>query len=306
MGPLRTFSRRATRPVAFHDVSTPPFLDLPAGVRATEVGTPRGPLAALRAEPATATGAPVLLVPGYTGSKEDFIAVLAPIAAAGHPVVAVDQRGQYQTPGDDEPSSYDVKVLADDVLAVLSGLGAGSAHLVGHSFGGLVARAAALADARALRSLTLMSSGPAAVPPPAATNIGLLAQALPAIDLETIWGVKRQLEAETEVDPPAADIEAWLHDRFVANHPVGLLRVAQQLLTETDRTDELARLDLPVLVAFGERDDVWPPALQAATAERLGARVAALPGVGHSPAADAPEPTVAALLEFWSATAPSS
>jgi pimeloyl-ACP methyl ester carboxylesterase len=266
----------------------------------TELATPRGPLAALQADPATASGAPVLLVPGYTGSKEDFIAVLAPLAAAGHPVVAVDQRGQYQTPGDDEPGSYDVKVLADDVLAVLSGLDAGPAHLVGHSFGGLVARAAALADPAALRSLTLLSSGPAAIPPPANTNIGLLVQALPAIDLETIWGVKRQLEAETEATPPPAHIEAWLHDRFVANHPVGLLRVAQQLLTETDRTEELAAIDLPVLVAFGERDDVWPPALQSDTAERLGARVAAMPGVGHSPAADAPDITVEALLSFWS------
>ena len=48
----------------------------------------------------TATGAPVLLVPGYTGSKEDFIAVLAPLAAAGHEVLAIDQRGQYESPGD--------------------------------------------------------------------------------------------------------------------------------------------------------------------------------------------------------------
>ena len=143
-------------------MSTPPFLELPAGVRATSLATPRGELAALSAESAQETGAPVLLVPGYTGSKEDFIAVLAPIAAAGHRVVALDQRGQFETPGDGDPSSYDLKVLADDVLAVLAGLRA-PAHLVGHSFGGLVARTAALADPAALRSLTLMSSGPAAI-----------------------------------------------------------------------------------------------------------------------------------------------
>ena len=35
----------------------------------------------------------VLLVPGYTGSKEDFIALLGPLAAAGRRVVAVDLRG---------------------------------------------------------------------------------------------------------------------------------------------------------------------------------------------------------------------
>jgi pimeloyl-ACP methyl ester carboxylesterase len=284
-------------------VSTPPFLELPAGVRATTVDTPGGALAALRAEPVDPTGAPALLVPGYTGSKEDFIAVLAPIAAAGHEVLAIDQRGQYESPGEDDPSSYDVKVLADDVLAVLAGLSGGPAHLVGHSFGGLVVRAAALADPSAVRSLTLMSSGPAAVPAPADTNVALMVQALPVMDLETIWTAKRQLEAQLELEPAPPAIEAWLHDRFVANHPVGLRRVAEQLLSEPDRTDELAALDLRVLVTFGDRDDVWPPALQAEMADRLGAAAVVLPDAGHSPAADLPQVTAQALLAFWAGSA---
>jgi pimeloyl-ACP methyl ester carboxylesterase len=279
-------------------MSRPPFLALPDGVQATTVATPRGPLAALAADGAEPTKAPVLLVPGYTGSKEDFIAVLAPIASAGHPVVAVDLRGQFESAGDDDPSAYDVKALAEDVLAVLSTVGR-PAHLLGHSFGGLVTRAVALADPAALLSLTLMSTGPAAVPSPADANIGLLAQALPVMDLETIWVAKRQIEGQTETEPPRPEIEDGMHRRWVANHPVSMLRIAEQLLTAVDATDELAALDLPVLVAYGDRDDVWPPALQAATAERLGAQVVALPGVGHSPCADAPDDTVPPLLEFW-------
>ncbi len=285
-------------------MSRPPFLALPDGVRAASVPTARGPLAALVADPAGGpeggprAKAPVLLVPGYTGSKEDFIAVIAPIAAAGHPVVAIDLRGQFESTGDDEPTSYDIAVLAEDVLAVLKAFDR-PAHLVGHSFGGLVSRAAAVAGPGAVRSLTLMSSGPAAVPAPADAQIGLLVQALPVMDLETIWVAKRQIEAQTETVPPRPEVEDWMHRRFVANHPASLLRMAQQLLTAADATDELAGVGLPLLVLFGDQDDVWPPALQAATAARLGARTVALPEVGHSPAADAPEQTVAALLEFW-------
>lgn len=284
-------------------MSTPPFLDLPPRVRATRLPTPRGPLAALRGTPDGVTGGPALLVPGYTGSKEDFIAVLEPIVAAGHEVVAIDQRGQFESPGDGDPSSYDVKVLAEDVLAVLGQLSGGRrrVHLVGHSFGGLVARAVALAEPAALASLTLMSSGPAAVPPPANASVGLMAQALPVMDLESIWVAKRQLEAESEAEPPAPHIEHWLHRRFVANHPVALLRMAEQLLTETDRTDELAAVQVATMVLFGDRDDVWPPSVQAATAERLGASTAVLEGVGHSPAAEAADATAAALLSFWAA-----
>lgn len=279
-------------------MSRPPFLALPDGVRAAQLSTPRGPLAVLTAEPAGAARAPVVLVPGYTGSKEDFIAVLAPIAAAGHPALALDLRGQFESPGTDDPAAYDVKALAEDVLTLLATLD-GPVHLVGHSFGGLVARASTLADPGAVRSLTLMSSGPAAIPAPANANVGLLAQALPVMDLESIWVAKRQIESQTELDPPRPEIEDWMHRRFVANHPASLLRIAEQLLTEVDSTDELAALDRPVMVLYGERDDVWPPELQAATAERLGARCVALPDVGHSPAADAPEPTYAALLDFF-------
>jgi pimeloyl-ACP methyl ester carboxylesterase len=239
-------------------------------------------------------------VPGFTGSKEDFIAVLAPIAAAGHPVTALDLRGQYETPGDEDPTSYDVKQLADDLLAVVARLG-GPVHLVGHSFGGLLGRAVALADSASLRSLTLLGSGPAAIPHPASSNLALMAQALPTTDLETIWAVKRQLELSERPGPPP-HIEDWLRTRFLANHPVGLRRLAEQLLDETDRTDELAAVGLPILVAFGAQEETWPPAVQRQMATRLGARLVEFAEAAHSPAAECPEATAEALVSFWHGT----
>lgn len=280
-------------------MSTPPFLDLPDGVTRARLPARGGELACLTAAPEGApTGAPVLLVPGFTGSKEDFLAVLGPIRAAGHRVVAVDLRGQYESVGDAHPASYDVAALAADILAVAAGLGE-PVHLLGHSFGGLVVRAAALADPGALRTLTLLCSGPSAIPHPSASGVEQLVQVLHQVELETIWTVKRQRELAVE-EPPAAHIEAFLHQRFVSNHPVGLLRMAEQLLGEPDRVDELAKLELPVLVAFGVRDDAWPPAVQADMAVRLGAQVTEIAGAGHSPAAEKPAETVTALLRFWS------
>jgi pimeloyl-ACP methyl ester carboxylesterase len=281
-------------------MSTPPFLDLPDGVRAERLLTARGPLATLRADGGGEGGAgsPVLLVPGFTGSKEDFIAVLAPIAAAGHPVVAYDQRGQFESPGPDDPTAYDVSTLADDLLEVVAATGR-PVHLVGHSFGGHVSRAAAIADPAAVRSVTLLDSGPSAIPHPSAANLALLAQVLPGMDLPTIWVAKRQLEAPNELTPPPPDIEEWMRGRFIANSPVCLKRIAEQLLEDVDRTAELAAVDVPMLVAFGETDDAWLPATQSAMAALLGAATAVIAGAGHSPAADRPEATAAALLEFW-------
>jgi pimeloyl-ACP methyl ester carboxylesterase len=82
-------------------VSTPTSLVLPDGVRRTEIRTSRGSFAALEAlpVPGVCERDTALLVPGYTGSKEDFLALLDQLAAAGRQVFAIDMRGQYQTPG---------------------------------------------------------------------------------------------------------------------------------------------------------------------------------------------------------------
>jgi pimeloyl-ACP methyl ester carboxylesterase len=193
-----------------------------------------------------------------------------------------------------------VKALAEDVLSVVARLGA-PVHLVGHSFGGLVARAAALSDPSAFCSLALLDSGPAAIPHPASSNLALMIQALPTTDLATIWAVKRQMELGSRPGPPP-DVEDFLRRRFLANSAVALRRHAEQLLGEDDRCEELAALDVPVLVAFGARDDAWPPSVQRDMAARLGARVVEIARAAHSPAAERPGETADALVSFWSST----
>ena len=72
-----------------------------------------GTIAALEALPPDGpVGPPVVLVPGYTGTKEDFAAVLPPLAAAGRHLVAIDQRGQFESAGPDSPDAYTVDALA--------------------------------------------------------------------------------------------------------------------------------------------------------------------------------------------------
>ncbi|TGB13279.1 alpha/beta hydrolase, partial [Streptomyces palmae] len=79
-------------------MSTPPTLTLPSCATASRLVTARGEFAMHDARPAAGpVRGTALLVPGFTGSKEDFIALLEPLATAGFRVVAVDGRGQYET-----------------------------------------------------------------------------------------------------------------------------------------------------------------------------------------------------------------
>jgi pimeloyl-ACP methyl ester carboxylesterase len=145
-------------------VSTPKSLDLPDEVRPLTIESRRGAFAALEAEPTTGVceRRPALLIPGFTGSKEDFIPVLQPLASAGRRVVAIDMRGQYQSQGAREASGYAPGELGADIIAIAEAIASDhhGLHLVGHSLGGLVAREAALAQAAQIISLTLLSSGP--------------------------------------------------------------------------------------------------------------------------------------------------
>ena len=129
----------------------------------TALPSPVGQLAALRSAPERPKGT-VLLLPGYTGSKEDFAPILDPLAAAGYRAIAVDLPGQFESPGPDEETAYAPLALGIVCAAVIAHLAAdGPVVLLGHSFGGLVARGAALAGAP-IAGLILLCTGPAALP----------------------------------------------------------------------------------------------------------------------------------------------
>jgi pimeloyl-ACP methyl ester carboxylesterase len=261
------------------------------------IDTAAGAIAALRSGDPGAP--PVLLVPGYTGSKEDFAALLAPLAAAGFAVTAIDQPGQFESPGPADPADYTPDALGTVVREVAATLGP-SVHLLGHSFGGLVARAAVIAEPTAFASLVLMCSGPAALPGQAAAMIEQLEPVLAASGLAGVYAASLALyRAQAGYVEPPAPMAAFLERRFVTGVPAALQGMGVALRTEPDRVDELAAAALPTLVLHGVDDDKWPPALQSEMAQQLDAEYVVIPGAAHSPAVENPGPTAGALAEFW-------
>lgn len=267
-----------------------------------QIETPQGAFAILEALPVSGVveRRPALLVPGFTGSKEDFIAVLQTLAQSGRRVVAVDLRGQYETPGPDDPEAYSCAALGADIDLIAQAMGGGEPiHLVGHSFGGLVAREAVIDGRTKFGSFTLMSSGPAGIVGPRARSGKRLMGELPGMGLEHVWTTRFEPEAVAAGVPD--EIVAFLRKRMLANSPTGLTRMAEEVLSMHDRTDELREIGVATLVLFGEHDDGWPTDIQVEMARRLGAEFMVVPGAVHSPAVEAPETTAAALIRFWNA-----
>ncbi|MCC0096146.1 alpha/beta hydrolase [Streptomyces flavotricini] len=281
-------------------MSKPPRLTLPSGARAHLLSTARGEFAVHEAgEPVRGTA---LLVPGFTGSKEDFIGLLEPLAAAGYRVVAVDGRGQHESPGPREESAYALEELAQDVLAQAAAVGGGPVHLVGHSLGGLISRAAVLRDAAPFASLTLMSSGPAAIAEDQQERTKLLVAALEAMrdDMPGVWTAMRSFDPEDTV-PDAPELADFLRERWLATVPEQLIATGRILVSEPDRVDELSSVELPKLVLSGEVDYAWPVPLMDEMTRRLGAARVVVGGAEHSPNAENPQVTAGALASFWDA-----
>jgi pimeloyl-ACP methyl ester carboxylesterase len=237
-----------------------------------------------------------LLVPGFTGSKEDFAPILDPLREAGYRTVTLDLPGQYQSPGPNERSRYTPDDLARVVTQLADTLGDEPVHLLGHSFGGLVARAAVLAEPARYRSLVLLCSGPAAMDH---GRGALLAQLEPYAG-EGMAAVHAAMNAlKPDEAPLPAEVAAFMRERFVTSTVAGFFGMGAAIGAEPDRVDALRDTGVPTLVCFGERDTGWPLAEQRAMTGRLGAQLTVIAEAGHSPALDRPAQTAAALTAFW-------
>ncbi|MFH9090619.1 alpha/beta fold hydrolase [Streptomyces sp. NPDC017673] len=286
-------------------MSRPPTFVPPPGARAYALRTARGEFAVVDAPVAVGVEPKgvALLLPGFTGSKEDFNPLHVPLAQRGYRTVAVDGRGQFESDGPvTDESAYAQEELARDVLAQVEAIG-GPVHLLGHSLGGQVARAAVLLDHTPFLSFTLMASGPAQISTPQQERVKLLRDALAVLSMAEVWETIQAMEPPEETETPALD--AGLDDRddlrrrWLGTKPAQLLATGRQLCTEPDRVAELATVPLPFHVLSGARDDTWPLPLLDDMAVRLTARRTVVEGAEHSPNTDRPLETARALADFW-------
>lgn len=107
-------------------------------------------------------GEPVVLLHGFPERPTSWAAVSPLLHDAGLRTVALDQRGYSRHARPRRRRDYALPKLTGDALALVEELG-GSAHVVGHDWGAMVAWSLALHHPAAVRTLTAVS-----VPHPAA------------------------------------------------------------------------------------------------------------------------------------------
>lgn len=254
-------------------------------------------------------GEPLLLVMGLGTSRFWWPAGLCrAFADEGFHVVRYDQRdaGQSTRMPDTSTSNpftalfgrrgdaYTAEDMTDDAIAVLDDVGWPSAHVFGHSMGGVVAQRVALRHPDRVRSVVSSAALPSDVSGLKVARylrLGLLSRLARAKFPEGREGdIAASLAVARGVASPAYPFDEdaareWI-EREVDSGPRDTKAQSRQIGAQWHgpRLRDLAK---PTLVLHGDADPILRTAAGKATAARVaGATLTILPGVGH----DLPEP----------------
>lgn len=251
----------------------------------------QGELLAVRVYEPTQHRGDALLIHGYTGSKEDFDYIGPLLAERGYRVVTSDNRGQHESPHSLRVDAYAIASLARDAVELAEHFGLQGPHLLGHSFGGLVAQRAAVIAPERWSSLTLFCSGPGAIPN--VPDLAMTIELLPTMSMVEAWQQYRDADAQSD---PTYEL---MKRRWAMSDPRSVITHAQHLISEPSIIAEVRATGLPTYVVYGENDDAWPLAMQDAMAAELGAPVTVIANAGHCPNEDQPAVTAMVLADFW-------
>jgi pimeloyl-ACP methyl ester carboxylesterase len=104
------------------------------------------------------SGPPVILLHGFPELAYSWRYQLPALDAAGFEAIAPDLRGYGDSDRPKAVDDYAIVKLAGDVVGLIDAVGQGSAHLVGHDWGGSLAWVTAALRPELVRSLTILNS----------------------------------------------------------------------------------------------------------------------------------------------------
>ena len=277
------------------------LLKNPASVREDKLITTRSIVGCLVSEPDSIHAGTILMIPGFSGSKEDFVAIMPTLSSLGWHCFAIDQYGQPATYGSNNEKDFTMDLYAQDVIDIANSFPE-PIHLLGHSFGGLVSQVAVSKSIKSFASITLMCSGPGALPRDRWGGLPRLVKATDKYKMSTIWFLKTVAEKMVGYRKFSRKVRKWRRQRWIKTNPLSIKTIGNLLMHTEPISEKLIKTfeknQIPVLVLTGEKDDIWPLDVQQKMAQMLNGKYIEIFGAGHSPAREMPNETAIEIDTF--------
>ncbi len=182
------------------------------------------------------------------------------------------------------PVPYDLSDMANDAVGLLDALGIEAAHVMGASMGGMIVQTMVIEHPdRCLSVVSVMSTPSYRIGPPSPEALEVLLSPPPAeraayieaAARSSVWASKRYVDIDRLKERAAAAFDR-------AFCPQGAPRQLAAIYASGDRTDALAKVEVPVLVIHGRDDTLISPPGGQATAEAIPtANLLVLADMGH-------------------------
>ena len=249
---------------------------------------------------------PLLLLHGGPGGPHDYMEPMAELARGGRRVIFYDQLGCGNSPHPSDPGKWTVQLFVDEVAAVREALGLDRIHLLGQSWGGMLAFEYMLTRPEGIASLIIcdsLSSVPLWI-----AEADRLRTLLPEGVQETLLAHERAGTTASDEYKAACDVYSDEHVCRVRPYPDYVARSFDQLpnevyltmwgpseffctgsLREWDVTTRLGEIDEPTLIVSGRHDESTPLVSRTIHQGIKGSEWEVLENSSHVPHVEEPE-----------------
>jgi pimeloyl-ACP methyl ester carboxylesterase len=255
-----------------------------------------------------------LLLHGFPQHAVVWRHLVAPLAAMGYRVWAVNQRGYGATSRPEGKENYTLAALTGDVAALIDASGAKSTTLVAHDWGGFIAFVVAIRRLRPLERMVIIN-----IPHPLCFRRALksvvqklksayagffqipsLPDWLLSVGRGYLTGLLIRTAAGRGAEIPAEVIDIYRDNAASPGGATAMLnwyRAAARDLMEA--ADLAAPIETPTLIVWGMADIALGEGCLVGTNRYVAdLRIARLPGVSHFSPEDAPERVAALIKDF--------
>ncbi len=254
-----------------------------------------------RASDNLATQRPLVLLMGWAGAVDSWTDAFLAALSIKRPIIAIDPPGTGRASKDIKKERLTPSAAAADVLLVLKELGVRNFHLMGYSWGGIIAMHAAMQAQQNLSSLTLVATtlgGRKYTPPPRAILAALAAPAGETLaeKTESIWKI---CLGNDRIEQYRTAMTEVLKRQGEAPTPGWVLREQLGHYMASDLGSSTDEIRVPTLVLTGDEDPLTPAqnSVDLAAALPLG-QLEILRGVRHMPHIEKPQALASMVLAF--------